>query len=377
MGAPMADATNDLLQKILNNTAVTAQGGGASGTVAVSNLPSTQPVSGTVNVGNLPATQPVSGTVSVGNFPATQPVSGSVSVANLASVLGSSAPKVVSATLNSASSRFLLDVTGLSSAMVHVQGSGVMTLKFGGTADLDGVGSGGRRLWKSGVGSLGTSTIAIDGSVTQVDSEYRVILGGSFLSIDVPSYTSGSVNVTVAADANSPISFIGGPVASTEMDALLGGRLYVASTGFQSVATNQYLNVVGMNPVGSGKLVILLARRFGLSANGTYGGISNPTTATFPATGPTSVTPTNSRTGGVAGVMTFRYNVATTRIDSATPNTNPAGGFLQAYQDSTLQFVRAVPPGQSFGNFIGGAGGGLAAAAVASTTYYWIEQDLY
>ena len=53
----------------------------ASGTVAVSNFPATQPVSGSVSVSsgsvavtNLPATQTVSGTVAVSNFPATQPV---------------------------------------------------------------------------------------------------------------------------------------------------------------------------------------------------------------------------------------------------------------------------------------------------------------
>ena len=59
--------------------------------VAVTNLPSVQPVSGTVaitgspavTVTNLPGTQEVAGTVAVSNFPATQPVSGSVAVSNL------------------------------------------------------------------------------------------------------------------------------------------------------------------------------------------------------------------------------------------------------------------------------------------------------
>jgi len=53
-----------------------------SGMVAVSNFPATQPVSGTVNVGNFPATQPVSGTVGINNFPAGFLVSGAVSVTN-------------------------------------------------------------------------------------------------------------------------------------------------------------------------------------------------------------------------------------------------------------------------------------------------------
>lgn len=91
-----------------------------SGTVAISNLPATQPVSanalplptgaataaaqatatatlaeilaavsatlavgGTVSISNLPATQPVSGTVAISNFPGTQPVSGPLTDAQL------------------------------------------------------------------------------------------------------------------------------------------------------------------------------------------------------------------------------------------------------------------------------------------------------
>jgi hypothetical protein len=54
-----------------------------SGSVAVSNLPTTQPVSGSVAVSNLPTTQPVSGSVAVSNLPTTQPISGSVVVSNL------------------------------------------------------------------------------------------------------------------------------------------------------------------------------------------------------------------------------------------------------------------------------------------------------
>ena len=69
-------------------------GSNAIGSVSVSNFPATQPVSGSVAVSNFPATQPVSGTVGIsGTVPvsgtfwqATQPVSGSVSVSNLPAV---------------------------------------------------------------------------------------------------------------------------------------------------------------------------------------------------------------------------------------------------------------------------------------------------
>lgn len=45
-------------------------------------FPAIQPVSGTVGINNFPATQPISGSVGVNNFPATQPVSGTVGVNN-------------------------------------------------------------------------------------------------------------------------------------------------------------------------------------------------------------------------------------------------------------------------------------------------------
>jgi hypothetical protein len=51
-----------------------------SGSVAVSNLPSSQVVSGTVAVSNLPSSQVVSGTVAVSNLPSSQVVSGTVAV---------------------------------------------------------------------------------------------------------------------------------------------------------------------------------------------------------------------------------------------------------------------------------------------------------
>lgn len=71
-----------VVNSVSNPANVAIVSGSIGGTVAVSNFPSTQPVSGSINVGNFPSTQPVSGTVSVGNFPATQSVAGSVSVSS-------------------------------------------------------------------------------------------------------------------------------------------------------------------------------------------------------------------------------------------------------------------------------------------------------
>lgn len=72
-------------------------GAHAIGSVSVSNLPATQPVSGTVAIsGTVPisgsvttsGTATVSGSVSVSNFPATQPVSGTVAISGTVSTTG-------------------------------------------------------------------------------------------------------------------------------------------------------------------------------------------------------------------------------------------------------------------------------------------------
>lgn len=74
--SPTGGLTNTELRAApvpVSGTVVVAEPVTVDGSVAVSNLPATQPVSGTVAVSNLPATQPVSGTVAVSNQP-TQPL---------------------------------------------------------------------------------------------------------------------------------------------------------------------------------------------------------------------------------------------------------------------------------------------------------------
>jgi hypothetical protein len=67
-----------------------------SGSVGVNNFPATQVVSGTVSIGNTPSVSvsnfPATQAVTVGNFPATQPVSGSVSISNSPAVTVSNFP---------------------------------------------------------------------------------------------------------------------------------------------------------------------------------------------------------------------------------------------------------------------------------------------
>lgn len=283
--------------------------------------------------------------------------------------------RLAQASLGSLNARLLVDVTGLASAMVLVEGAGNLSLKFSGTVDGDGVGPGGRRLWKAGVGSLGISAIDIAGPIS---SEYRVVLGGRYFAIDVPTYASGSVNVIVLAEQNSPVAFVHGPVHTALDEAVRGGKAYSAGTGVQGVSGGNFLNTKLVNPPGSGRNCFLFARRFENNVSGgsvplEYFGVANPVTALGNA-----LTPLNLRTGGPESVMLASWNMATARLDSSPSTVNPVGGILATNgMPVVVDVPRLIGPGQSFGHYVGGAGGGLAATARLGITWLWYEEDAF
>lgn len=283
--------------------------------------------------------------------------------------------RLAQATLGSFGARVLIDVTGLASAMILVEGTAALSLKFSGTTDADGVGPAGRRLWKAGVGSLGVSAIDVAGPIS---SEYRVVLGGRYFSIDVTAYTSGSVNVIVLADQNSPVTFTHGPVHDALDEAIRAGKAFSAGTGIQSVSTGNFLNTKLVNPAGSGRNMFLFARRFennipGGTTPAEYFGVANPVTALANA-----LTPLNLRTGGAPSVAQASWNMAATRLDSSPTTANPVGGILATNgMPVVVDVPRLIGPGQAFGHYIGGSGGGLAATARFGLTWLWYEEDAY
>lgn len=273
-----------------------------------------------------------------------------------------------------------LDVTGLASAMIHVSGNGVMTLKFGGTADADGTGPGGRRLFKSGTGPLGFSQFSLNGAI---DSEYRLTLGGRFLTISAPSWTSGAVSVVVSADTNPTSIFLQGPAQSTVEQAIRAGRAYSCSTSIQSIAAGNFLNFRVANPAGSGKNLVVFLRRFDSNKVAApcleYYGVSNPVTLSGTIN---TLTPGNFKpASGNSTIAQVTWASHTARLDSSPTTASPIGGIIAI--DGSATFIeqdRIIAPGQSFGHYIAGSGGsglGSGDAVRLGQAWFFFEEDIY
>jgi len=102
-----------------------------SGSVAVSNLPATQPVSGTVAVSNFPATQPVSGPLTDAQLRATPvPISGSVSTTPLIS----SSATVAQLALTNGVNATLLAANPNRKKVILFAPKNTLYIKFGATA---------------------------------------------------------------------------------------------------------------------------------------------------------------------------------------------------------------------------------------------------
>lgn len=269
-----------------------------------------------------------------------------------------------------------LDCPGAQSAVIAISGTFNGTLTALGSGDLSAVSSGiwgGRLLFKSGVGSLGTNTVTGDGSVAMAN-EYRVVVGGRALRLKMTAYTSGTATIRITASAGSSITFANGPTHNALEEATRAGRAFSVSTSIQSVAAGNYLNTRFSNPAGSGKNCFVVIRRFdnNYTQVSEYYGVANPVALTSP----TTVTPSNLDTGGVASVVTFTWNMGTTRLDSSPTTASPVGGVISMGSSATIETARLIRPGQSFGHYIGGSGGGLGATARLGVTLNWYEEAI-
>ena len=282
----------------------------------------------------------------------------------------------------SGTGRITFDVTGMATLGLIVTGTAVMTCRYISTSGDPVTSTTSNRPWKAGA-SLGINVVGYTGTV---NTEYRFVGGRKYFVIECTSYTSGSLTFKVYGITGSSILYVGGGIQDVTEEASIQGNMFNAATSFVSVSAGNNLNVVFENPAGSNKLAIIRKRRFSLSANGAFGGISNPTAASFDnqtgAAAPAVLSPSNLRTGSVAvpsptSAMSVKMNMAATRVDSSPTTANPAGDFLAALTPFTLDVLRVVPPGSRFAHFIGGAGGGLAATASASIYLLWEERDLF
>ena len=164
-----------------------------------------------------------------------------------------------------------------------------------------------------------------------------------------------------------------GYVRSDETEATCEGRAYVASTAVLPVEIGQIMAFVVSNPSDSGVDMIITSRRFASNqANGDipieYRAYSNPTYVPGTA-GPVA----NRLIGGPASDATFRYTVGASNTITMG-GSGGSGETIQTGGGATVRDLIAVmPPGNSLGFTVTGAGQNLTHAARISGTVEWYE----
>lgn len=186
----------------------------------------------------------------------------------------------------------------------------------------------------------------------------------------VVTATDGTVlQAPVMACSNCTSS--SGGVPSLDEANTLAGRGFSWGTGVQTVAANNYLNVVFANPAGSGKSAYVILREFG---NGTTTVLQAVLRTNCTAPGGSTVVAGGNRmmSSSTAAVSTLAYSMSTTPISTGTTGPALMLEINGAQNDSTL--LRMVPPGQSFCYVISGLTGAFAASAQVSFSIAGWEQ---
>jgi len=165
-----------------------------------------------------------------------------------------------------------------------------------------------------------------------------------------------------------------GFVRTEESEAVKEGRAFVASTAVLPVEIGQILAFVLVNPSDSGVNMFITNRRFTSDqANGDipieYRAYSNPTYV--PATAGVVV---NRWLGLPPSDATFRYTTGA----SASITMGGSGGSAETIRTgggaSERQLLVVIPPGNSLGFTVTGAGQNLLQAARISGTLEWYEE---
>jgi hypothetical protein len=265
-----------------------------------------------------------------------------------------------------------LDAPGSASAIIAIMGTFVGVLTFtgsGATVAEDGT-QGNRIVLKSGVGSTGTNTVKHTG--TSVDNEYRIATGGKSIRVKMTAYTSGTATVRITASAEPSTIFVNGPVHTSFEEAVRDGRAFSAGTGFQSIATTNYLKYRFSNPSDSGVNAFVTIRR---TVTATTSAFLNSQLVISPdaMTTPTAVTPANLRTGGVTSDIDFTFKNDAAALSGGTLT----GGLPIPLNGIPLNIdtVRLVQPGEVFGYQIQGAGT-LAQPVSCAVAVIWHEETV-
>jgi len=266
-----------------------------------------------------------------------------------------------------------LDCDGSASAVISVSGTFIGSLTFTGsesTVAESGI-QGGRLAFKSGVGSLGENVVKF--TATTGNTEYRIVTGGKSVRVKATSYTSGTSTIKILATQNASTVFINGPVHNTFEEAIRGGRAFSAGTGVQSLSGSNYLKYRFSNPSDSGVNCFVTLRKT-VTATTTTFLTSQLVISPSAITSPTTVTPSNLKTGGVASVVSFTHKNEATALTGGTL----VGGLPIPLNAISLDIdvIRLVQPGEVFGYQIQAGGGGLGSAIQTGMSVIWFEETI-
>lgn len=260
---------------------------------------------------------------------------------------------------------------GTGSGVVSIKGTFTGKLRFYGLSTELSTAEGGRIAFASGVGSLGTNVIENTGDAWDV--EFRVVTDGHKLVVVADEWTSGTATVDISVSDTPSITFINGPVHTAEEEAVRDKRAYLVDiTGTQLPASDELAFII-KNPANSGYNLMLTDRLFASNSPDPleYVAYVNPT-----ITLANSATPINRYLGADANVMEFTYEVG----DADTLVMGGIQGSSQPipYDNTTVnrELLAVIPPNNSLGFLIKGAGNNITnAARVWATLQWYVEKD--
>lgn len=276
-----------------------------------------------------------------------------------------------SGTINGVGQTVELECQGTSSGTISVKGTFTGKLRFYGVSTLKSTAQGGRIAFASGVGSLGTNVVENTGDAWDV--EFRVVTDGAKLIVVADEWTSGTAQIDMAVSGATSLVFVNGPVHTAEEEATRDKRAYLVDITGTDLPSSNELAFILKNPSGSGYNLMLTDRLFASNSPDPleYVAYVNPT-----ITLSNSITPINRYLGANGNVMEFTYEVA----DEGTLVMGGIRGSSQPipYDNTTVnrELLAIIPPSNSLGFLIRGAGRNIfSAARVWATLQWYVERD--
>lgn len=265
--------------------------------------------------------------------------------------------------LGAAGASVTLNCPGAASYVIQLSPTSGQSALIGTITSTDPTTGGSRLLFKTGVGPLDISSVAMTGAQSAL--EYRTVGGVGGQTVTLTGYTSGSATVTITGSFNPQLIFTNNSSHSSDEAALRSARAWSISTGLQTVTAGQYMSVLLSNPSTSQYRSIIDERKVSCTSPTnalapSWYSLRNPTT-NLPTT---ALTVGNRKTGSAyPGSLTALINYSVTTFpDTAT--TAPLAGAGARTGGSVFDggpgtVMTTLEPGQSIALTILSAGTGL------------------